>query len=75
VWAIDFQFDETDVGRLVKISNVADEYTREALADYAIRTVSAAGTMFALDQIHQSRSAPQFMRMDNGPEFIAYTQR
>ena len=32
VWAIDFVFDETAEGRPVKILNVTDEFTREALA-------------------------------------------
>ena len=73
VWAIDFQFDETDDGRPVKILNVTDEFTREALATNAARRITAAGTMAVLDQIRESRGAPQFLRMDNGPEFIADT--
>jgi putative transposase len=32
VWAIDFQFDATSDGRMIKIANVVDEFTREALA-------------------------------------------
>jgi putative transposase len=32
VWAMDFQFDQTRDGRMLKILNVADEFTREALA-------------------------------------------
>jgi len=71
VWAIDFQFDETADGRPVKILNVTDEFTREALATNAVRRITAAGTMAVLDQIHESRGAPMFLRMDNGPEFIA----
>jgi len=75
VWAIDFQFDETADGRVVKILNVTDEYTREALATNAARTISAAGTMAVLDQIRLQRGTPQFVRMDNGPEFIANSLR
>jgi len=75
VWAIDFQFDETADGRPVKILNVTDEYTREALATNAARRITAAGTMAVLDQVRQQRGAPQFLRMDNGPEFIATTLR
>jgi putative transposase len=75
VWAINFQFDETLVGRPVKILNVTDEYSREALATNAAHWITAAGTMAVLDQIRESRVAPQFLRMDNGPEFIADTLR
>ena len=75
VWAIDFQFDETVDGRPVKILNVTDEFTREALATNAARRITAAGTMAVLDQIRESRGSPQFLRMDNGPEFIADTLR
>jgi transposase InsO family protein len=32
VWAIDFQFDETADQRRLKLTNIVDEYTREALA-------------------------------------------
>ena len=35
----------------------------------------AAGTMAVLHQIHEHRGAPQFLRMDDGEEFIADTVR
>jgi putative transposase len=54
---------------------MTDEFTREALATNAARRITAAGTMAVLDQIRESRGAPQFLRMDNGPEFIADTLR
>ena len=75
LWAIDFQFDETADGRPVKILNVTDEFTREASATNAARRITAAGTMAILDQRRELRGAPQFRRMDNGPEFIAATLR
>ena len=72
VWALDFQFDETADGRPVKILNVTDEFTREALATNAARRITAAGAMAVLDEIVEERGqAPMFLRMDNGPEFIA----
>ena len=75
VWAIDFQFDETADGRPVKILNVTDEFTREALATNAARRITAAGTMAVLNQIREQRGSPKFLRMDNGPDFIAETLR
>ena len=32
LWAIDFEFDETADGRRLKLANIVDEHTREALA-------------------------------------------
>jgi putative transposase len=32
VWALDYQFDQTQDGRILKLLNVVDEHTREALA-------------------------------------------
>ena len=52
---------------------MSDEFTLEALATNAARRITSAGTMAVLDQICDSRGAPQFLRMDNGPEFIAET--
>lgn len=75
VWGINFRFDETADGRPVKILNVTDEFTREAFATNAARRITAAGTMAVLDQIRELRGAPQFLRIDNGPEFIADTLR
>ena len=75
MWAIDFQFDETADGRPVKILDVTDEFTRESLATNAARRILAAGTMAVLDQIREQRGSPMFLRMDNGPEFIADTSR
>ncbi len=42
VWAIDFQFDATSDGRMLKLANVVDEFTREALST---RTGAAARPM------------------------------
>ena len=41
VWAIDFQFDETSDGRRLKLANIVDEHTREALAMRVGRTCTA----------------------------------
>ena len=45
VWALDFQFDRTADGRALKLLNVVDEYTREALAAVVERSVTADATV------------------------------
>ena len=41
VWAFDFQFDQTVDGRVLKLLNVVDEFTREALAMLVARSIDA----------------------------------
>jgi len=45
VWALDFQFDQTADGRNLKLLNVVDEYTREALQMLVERRIDADGTV------------------------------
>ena len=42
VWAIDFQFDQAVNGRAIKLLNVVDEFTREALAMEVATSITAA---------------------------------
>jgi putative transposase len=72
VWALDYQFDVTATGRIIKILHVVDEYTRESLADVVDHSIDADATVAALDKIvgHRGRP-PEFIRCDNGPELTA----
>jgi putative transposase len=72
VWAIDFQFDQTADGRVLKLLNVVDEYTREALAMHVARRINADQTVAVLDQLATRRGAPAHIRCDNGPELTAH---
>jgi putative transposase len=71
IWAMDFEFDQTTRGRRIKILNVTDEFTREALACVPALRINAKGTVEVLEGIAAKRGAPRFVRCDNGPEFIA----
>ena len=76
VWALDFQFDETADGRLLKLLNIIDEHTREALATLTRRRIDADATVATLEHIVAVRGcAPEFIRMDNGPELTAHALR
>jgi transposase InsO family protein len=72
VWALDFQFDQTCDGRMLKFLNVIDEFTREALATDVERSIDADGVVRCLDRLAAERGAPVYVRFDHGPEFIAY---
>jgi len=76
VWAIDYQFDQTADGRLLKLLNVVDEFTREALAIECRRRIDADHTVIVLDRLVAERGeAPAFIRCDNGPELTANALR
>ncbi|BBY56593.1 integrase [Mycolicibacillus koreensis] len=72
IWAIDFQFDTTADGRTLKLLNVIDEFTREALAIHVDRSINADGVVDVLDRLAGQHGAPHYVRFDNGPEFIAH---
>src|SRR5918993_3925057 len=69
VWALDYQFDQTTDGRILKLLNVVDEHTREALTITVDRRIDADTTVKLLDRLVTERGAvPRFIRMDNGSE-------
>jgi putative transposase len=47
-----------------------DEYTREALAVRAGRSITAQDVIDVLIGLMAERGAPKHLRSDNGPEFI-----
>jgi putative transposase len=75
VWGIDFQFDETADGRRLKLFNVVDEHTREALAMRVGRTCDADQVIAVIEALVADRGAPVYLRCDNGPELIAWGLR
>jgi putative transposase len=76
VWALDYQFDQTQDGRILKLLNVVDEHTREALTITVERRLDADATVAVLDRLVAERqTAPWFLRCDNGPELTANALR
>ena len=71
LWALDFQFDTTVDGRILKLLNIVDEFTRECPALVVDRHCDADKVVATLDKVAGVRGAPAFVRFDNGPEFIA----
>ncbi len=75
VWALDFQFDETADQRRLKLLNIVDEHTREALAMRVGRTCGADQVVAVIEGLVATRGAPGHLRMDNGPELVAWALR
>lgn len=76
VWSYDFVFDQTADGRRLKWLPICDEFTRENVALEVERRMEAKDVVRVLEAAVAERgAAPQFIRSDNGPEFIAKAVR
>jgi len=71
VWSYDFLADRTEDGRQLKLLVVIDEFTRECLAIEVGRTFTARDVILTLQYLFAVRGAPEHVRSDNGPEFVA----
>lgn len=75
VWADDFLFDHCLNGTPLKVLTVMDEFTREGLASEVATSLPALCVLAVLEQLVATHGVPQFVRSDNGPEFIALVVR
>jgi putative transposase len=71
IWSYDFAMDSTEDGRRLKVMPVVDEYTRECLSLEGERSIKAYGVIDTLRRLFIERGEPDYIRSDNGPEFIA----
>jgi putative transposase len=71
VFTYDFMQDQTADGRMLKILTVVDEFTRESIAICVERRMPAAVVIEVLREAFRRYGAPEYIRSDNGPEFIA----
>ncbi len=72
-WSMDFMEDSLYCGRKFRTLNLFDEGTREALAIEVDTSLPAARVIRVLTQLAESRSLPEQIRVDNGPEFTSAT--
>ena len=71
VWCVDFCFDACLNGTKLKILSVVDEITRECLALEVATRINSCQVRGVLEPLFKERGAPEFLRSDNGGEFIA----
>ncbi len=71
VWAWDFVSDYTQRGGKLRAFNLIDEFTRECHCIHADRAIKATDVLDILQGAIERHGAPQYIRSDNGPEFIA----
>jgi putative transposase len=71
VWAYDFVFDACANGQQLKCLTVVDEFTRECLAIDVAGSIRSRRVIEVLSQLVSVHGSPQYLRSDNGPEFVS----
>ena len=71
VWTYDFMNDITEKGTQIRILNVIDEFSRECLAIRVGRSITSRDVVQVLDYLSLIRGTAEYIRSDNGPEFVA----
>lgn len=71
IWSVDLVHDRLSNGRPYKMLTVLDKYTREALNVTVATRMGSHEVLEALTPLILLSGAPDYLRSDNGPEFIA----
>ncbi len=69
VWSMDFVFDRSAEGRVIKCLTIVDDATHESVAIMPERAIGGLALTRILDGLAVSRGLPQVIRTDNGKEF------
>jgi transposase InsO family protein len=72
VWSWDFVEDQTESGSRFRVLSLIDEHTRRCLALHVAWTIRARDVITVVEKAFAQHGAPEHIRSDNGPEFIAY---
>jgi putative transposase len=75
VWSYDFMTARTADGRVFRLLNIIDEYTRECLAILVKRHITSQDVIDQLFELFIFSGVPEHIRSDNGPEFTARAVR
>lgn len=70
-WAIDFMHDSLVNGRRIRSLNIIDPFNRECKGIYIRYNLPSVRVIELLEQSIEKHGKPQFIRTDNGPEFIS----
>lgn len=71
VWTYDFVFDACANGQQLKCLTVVDEYSRDCLAIDVAGSIRSGRVIEVLARLISVHGAPQYLRSDHGPEFVA----
>jgi putative transposase len=71
VWTYDFVFDACANGQQLKCLTVVDEFSRECLEIDVAGGIRSGRVIEVLARLISVHGAPQYLRSDHGPEFVA----
>ena len=71
-WSMDFMSDSLEDGRTVRVLNVIDDYNRESLTIECGISFPSSRVIRTIEEIIETKGKPEFIRTDNGPEFISH---
>lgn len=68
-WSMDFMHDSTVSGQRIRVLNIVDDHTREAIWMEVGTSISGKHVTRVLDSLVELRGKPESLLTDNGPEF------
>jgi putative transposase len=71
VWSYDFVFDACANGQKLKCLTMTDEFTKESLFIDVAGSIRGKRVVEVLEFVVIERGYPQYLRSDNGPEFVS----
>lgn len=72
VWSMDFVFDRSAEGRVVKCLTIVDDATHESVDIVPERAIGGFSVTRILDRLSTTRGLPRIIRTDNGKEFCGH---
>lgn len=70
-WSLDFVHDQLSDGRRIRVLNIVDDFSRKCVGQLVDTSISGARLARYLDELSLTRSLPQSIVLDNGPELTS----
>lgn len=71
IWTMDFMHDQLMDGRSIRVLNLIDKLSREALIVHADYRLSGHDVVSRLEKLRALRGVPEIICVDNGSEFTS----
>jgi putative transposase len=71
LWAMDFVSDSLWTGRRFRSLTLVDTFTKESLGIEVDTSLTGQRVVRVLERLSEMRGLPEYIRVDNGPEFIS----